>query len=116
MSQLLLAIILFALAAVNGLILATCFFRARPRPFPLAMVHLTFAAAGLATLALFVWKDQTILLANIALAIMCVVAFIGFIQLSFRLRGKELITPLLIFHALSAITGFLVLLVAFLMT
>jgi uncharacterized membrane protein len=108
----LVAAVLFALAAVNGLALATCFFTARPRPLPLAMVHLCFAASGLATLAWTVWKDSSVILANISLGIMFVVALMGFVQLSFRLRGMPLYAPLLIVHALGAITGFLFLLVA----
>jgi hypothetical protein len=104
---------LFALAAVNGLILATCFFTARPRPLVLAMIHLAFAASGLATLAWAVWKDQgAVMLANVALGIMLVVALGGFVQLYLRLASKPLYTPLLLAHALGAITGFLVLLVA----
>jgi hypothetical protein len=107
------AAVLFALAAVNGLALATCFFMAKPRPFPLAMVHLAFAASGLVTLAWAVWKDNgSVMLANVALGIMFVVALAGFVQLSFRLRNMPLYTPLLLAHALGAITGFLVLLVA----
>ncbi len=106
------AAVLFALAAVNGLILATCFFRSRPRPLPLAMVHLAFAASGLGTLAYTVWQDPSVTLANVSLGIMLVVACMGFVQLSFRLRGLPLYAPLLIVHALAAITGFLVLLVA----
>jgi hypothetical protein len=108
----LIAAVLFALAAVNGLALATCFFMARPRPWPLALVHFSFAASALATLAWTVWKDSSVMLANVALGIMLVVALMGFVQLSLRLRGLPLYTPLLIFHALGAITGFLVLLVA----
>jgi hypothetical protein len=106
------AAVLFALAAVNGLALATCFFTSRPRPLPLAMVHFAFAASGLVTLSWFVWQDRTVMLANIALGIMYVVALGGLVQLYFRLRNMPLYTPLLIVHALGAITGFLFLLVA----
>jgi hypothetical protein len=114
--MLLLALVFFALAAVNGLFLAVCFFRARPRPLTLAMIHLFFAVSGLSTLLLYVWRDQSVMLANVSLGIMSVVAAIGLVQLSFRLRGLPLYGPLLIFHALGAITGFLVLLVAVLVS
>ena len=68
---------------------------------------------ALATLAWAVWKDGgSVMLANVALGIMFVVALAGFVQLSFRLRNMPLYTPLLLAHALGAITGFLVLLVA----
>ena len=112
----LIAAVLFALAAVNGLALATCFFMAKPRPLALAMVHFFFAASGLLTLAWAVWKDYgSVMLANISLGIMFVVALMGLVQLSFRLRNMPLYTPLLIVHAMGAITGFLFLLVAVVM-
>jgi hypothetical protein len=76
------------------------------------MVHLLFAASALGTLAFAVWKDSSGPLMNVALGIMLVVALMGFVQLSLRLRSKPLYTPLLIVHALGAITGFLFLLVA----
>lgn len=101
------AAILFALAAVNGLALATCFFLNKPRPVPLAVIHFLFAASGLATLSLYVWRDSSVMLANVALGILFVVALGGFGLLSFRLRGKPLYTPLLIVHALGAIMGFI---------
>ena len=109
----LLAAVLFALAAVNGLALATCFFMAKPRPLALAMVHFFFAASGLVTLAWNVWQVQgSVMPANIALGIMFVVALMGLVQLYFRLRSMPLYTPLLLVHALGAITGFMFLLVA----
>jgi hypothetical protein len=108
------AAVLFALAAVNGLALATCFFLTKPRPLALAMVHLAFAASGLATLAWAVWTGYGTVPppAKISLGIMFVVALAGFVQLYFRLANKPLYTPLLLAHALGAITGFLFLLVA----
>jgi hypothetical protein len=117
MQPLLIAAILFALAAVNGLALATCFFMAKPRPLALAMVHLAFAASGLVTLAWAVWTEYgTIsILPKISLGIMLVVALAGFVQLYFRLVNKPLYTPLLLAHAMGAITGFLFLLVAVVM-
>jgi hypothetical protein len=100
------ATVLFALAAVNGLALATCFFMQKPRPAPLAVIHFLFAASGLTTLALSVWRDPSMMLTNVALGILFVVALGGFWLFSFRLRGKPIYAPLLVAHALGAIMGF----------
>lgn len=110
----LLATGLFALAAVGGMVLATLHFRGRPRPLPLALLHLVVAASGLVSLLIAVVDHPTVLLAKVALGIMVVVAAGGFLLLSFRVRRKELPTPLVVIHGLAAVGGFLTLVAALL--
>jgi hypothetical protein len=69
-----LAAILFAVAAVGGVVLATMHFKGLPRSLPLAVVHLLAATAGLVRLLLAVRDDPSVMLANVALGVMVVVA------------------------------------------
>jgi hypothetical protein len=105
------AIILFAIAAVLGLALATNAVKERPLSFGLATLHGLFAASGLVVLILVVMNAAESGLGGWSLGIFVVAALGGFTLLSFHLRKKSLPIPLVVVHALAAVTAFALLLV-----
>jgi hypothetical protein len=107
-----LAALVFAIAALGGASLALLHFMGRPRPLPLAVVHLLVAASALVLLLRAVAIDSTNLIANVAAGIMLVVALGGFVLLSYRLRSLPLPTPMVLIHGLAAVVGFGTLLAA----
>src|SRR5688572_11778245 len=108
-----LALVLFALAAVGGLIMAIMRFRGRPLPpFGLAIAHGLAAASGLAVLLFVVAGGGMPAAVTIGLVLLLAAALGGFLLFSNHLRKKPLPIPLLIVHALVAVAGFLTLLIA----
>ncbi len=110
--MLLIAVGLFAIAAVGGLILATLHFKKKNLPLPLALTHGLFGAAGLVTVLLFVLRTGTSSKAAIALALFVVAALGGFYLFSFHLRKKALPSTVVVIHALVAVSAFAILLMA----
>ena len=107
------ALVLFALAAVGGLIMAVQRFRGAPQPaLPLALVHGAAAAAGLVALIVVVAGSGAPSLARVALVIFLVAALGGFYLFSVHLRKQPLPIPVIVVHALAAVTAFVILLVA----
>ncbi len=107
-------VVLFAIAAAGGLILAGVrVFADRNPPAWLAMLHGLLAGAGL-TLLLF--AAFTIGIPKYALwaLILLVLAALGgvFMSLGYRERGKPLPKPVVYIHALTAVAGFVLLIVA----
>lgn len=107
-------IVLFAIAAAGGLGLATLRFRGRTLPLGLALLHGALAAAGLVALILAVIGAGAAVptLAKTALVIFLLAALGGFFLFSFQLRKKPIPIGVMIVHALAAVTGFVVLVVA----
>ncbi len=103
-----LAIVLFALAALGGIVLAVM--RARGRltlPIGLALVHGILAAAGLAVLIGAVAMGFH---ARAPLVLFLVAAVGGFVLFSFQLRSKPIPIGVMVVHAIVAVVGFLLLL------
>ena len=105
------SIILFALAAVFGLYLASRVLRGELPPGAAAAIHGLLAASGLLILlyAAFVSgapAPQTVL---IAAGLLVVAALGGFVMVSFHLRRQVPPKGLAILHALLAVGGFLTL-------
>lgn len=107
------AIVLFALAATGGLLLASLRLRNKPLPMPLALLHGAGAAAGLVALALAVVPDGAPGQARIALGLFVVAALGGFTLFSFHLRSKPLPVAIVVVHGLVAVIAFGVLVTAF---
>lgn len=108
-----LSILLFAIAAVAGLIMAIMHFRKAMPPLPvLAVLHGGFAASGLIVLLLALIKVGMHGAPAIALGLLLVAALGGFGLLSFHLRGRALPSGLVVGHALLAVAGFVTLLAA----
>lgn len=111
------AIVLFAVAAVGGLIMAIMHFRGRtPPPLALALLHGVLAASGLVLLLMVVLRAAMAGVAGIALGLFVLAALGGFALLSFHLRGRALPNALVAGHGLLAVAGFLTLLGAVLAT
>ena len=98
----------FAVAAVGGLILAASVLRGKLASWALSLVHAALGALGLILLigAVMQGGGRT---AQIALAILLVVALVGFYLASVHLRGKPGPKTVVVIHALAAVTGVLVL-------
>jgi len=107
-----LAVILFALSAVGGLVLATLHFKKKALPLPLALLHGLLGAAGLVTLLLAVLAGGAPAKASLALGLFLVAALGGFYLFSFHLRKKTLPSPVVLIHALVAVVAFAILLMA----
>jgi hypothetical protein len=103
------AAILFAIAAVGGLVLATQHFKRSPLSLPVAVLHGLFAATALVLLLISVIQGTPIATARLAAVLFSVAALGGFFLLSHHLRGKRLPSPVVIIHALAAVLAFLLL-------
>jgi len=106
------AILVFAVTAVGGLILAFLHFRGRHRPFPLALVHLLGGATGLVLLLLAVLQGEAPSQARLALGLFLAAALGGFVLLAFRLQKKSLSSPVVVIHAGVAVVAFVLLVLA----
>lgn len=104
------AIILFAIAAVLGAILASNFFRGKLPPLALSFAHGLFAASGLVVLILTITKMADSGMGKYSLGAFVIAALGGFYLVSRHLGKKEVPNGVIIIHALAAITGFALLL------
>lgn len=102
------AIVLFAIAALGGIVLASLRLRNRPLPMSLALIHGAVAAAGIVALI--------VVMAHVGhvatpLVLFIVAALGGFVLFSFHLRGKNVPIPVMVIHAVIAAIGLVLLLV-----
>jgi len=106
------ATVLFALAALGGVLMAGIRFSGRPRPPSwLAMGHGFMAAAGL---TLLIYAELTVgipALAEYALGLFVVAAIGGAaINLLYHAKQREIPIPLMLVHASLAVSAFVLLL------
>ena len=104
------ALVLFALAALGGIILASFRLSKKPLPVPVFVLHGLLAAAGLVVLIVAIATGAGSTLRNVVLVLFIVAALVGFVLLSLDLRKKLLPMPLLVIHALVAVVSFALLL------
>ncbi len=106
------ALVLFAIAALGGIVLAVMRFKGRPYPpMALALVHGAVAAAGLVTLiALVAQGTAKSSNATTSLVLFIVAALGGFVLFFHHLRKVALPVWLVVVHALVAVVAFLLLL------
>lgn len=111
--MLMIAVGLFAIAALGGVTMAVMHFRGRtPPPVALALLHGVFAASGLVVLLLAVWPHFSGR-AVWALGLFLLAALGGFtLALGFHWRGRPLPAGLVVGHGLLAVLAFLILLAA----
>jgi len=102
--------LLFALAALVGITLATLHFRKKGAPLWLALVHLILAAAGLVTFIGTVVQHRAVWLLGLSLTLFVLAALGGFAMLALRLKKKAPPKPLIVIHALVAVAAFVLLL------
>ena len=100
------AVIVFAIAAVGGLILAMHVLRNRFAPWLLSIVHALLGAAGLVLVLLAVIGGGGGSLILGALLTLAVAALGGFFLASLHLRKRLPPRAVVIVHALLAIIGF----------
>ena len=105
------ALVLFGLAALGGLVLASQRLRGAPQPaLPVALVHGAAAAAGLVALIIAVTGGEVPPIARTALIVFLVGALGGFFLFAQHMQKKPLPIPVMVVHALVAVTGFVLLL------
>ena len=102
------ALIIFAIAAVGGVILATSVLRGKLAPWSVSLIHAALGAAGLVCVLLAVINGSTSLIRT-ALIILVVAALGGFYLASLHLRKKIAPVGVVIIHASVAVVGFLLL-------
>jgi membrane protease YdiL (CAAX protease family) len=105
-------VVLFAIAALGGAVLAYSRLRDRPLSVPVAVLHGLFAVAGFAALLVAAVSATTTDPPWAAIGLFAVAAAGGVVLASFHVRGRALPVPLMFVHAGVAVAGFLALLVA----
>ena len=107
------AAILFAVAALGGVVLAAIRFGGRELPpMGLAIVHGLFAAAGLVTLIVAVLGAGFTGWTAAALVGFIIAAIGGFVLFSYHLRGQALPKNYIVGHGTVAVVSFVILLLA----
>lgn len=106
------ALIVFAVAAVGGLILASSVLRGRLAPWALSVVHALLGATGLVLLIVTVLQGATAGRVTAALGLLVLAALGGFYLASIHLQGKVAPKAVVYIHAGIAVAGFLTLLSA----
>jgi len=105
------ALIVLAIAAAGGAILASHVLRDRFAPWALSLLHAALGATALILLGLVaVQSTDRLILAGLGLLV--VAALGGFFLASFHLRHKLAPKPVVVLHALLAVGGFGVILAA----
>jgi hypothetical protein len=107
-----LAVLIFAIGAVGGLILASSVLRGRLASWGLSLLHAALGATGLVLTAIVVLQGSTDLasIIPIALLILVVAALAGFFLASYHARKISPPRPAVVAHAGVAVIGFLLLL------
>jgi uncharacterized SAM-binding protein YcdF (DUF218 family) len=104
------AILIFAIAAIGGLILASSVLRNKLAPWALSIIHALLGAAGLVVLIVMVLGGSAPGRLTAALGLLVLAALGGFFLASFHMRGKIAPKGVVIVHAGVAVVGFLTLL------
>ncbi|HEX6927901.1 MAG TPA: hypothetical protein VF267_01530 [Gammaproteobacteria bacterium] len=106
------AIGLFLLAAVGGIVMAAQIFKGDKPAVAIAALHGPLAAIAL-LLVFWTWMQSGASQAmTVGLGILVVAALGGFFLLSFHVRNKPHPKPVVVLHALLAVSGVVALLIA----
>lgn len=105
------AVLVFAIGAVGGLVLANSVLRGRLASWALSLLHAALGAAGLVLTAIVVFGGSGggAGLVSIALLILVVAALGGFFLASFHARQQPPPRTIVFVHAGAAVIGFLLL-------
>ena len=103
------AVFVFALAALGGVVLAIRHFKGQNRPWPLAILHGLLGATGLVLLILPAIAGGVPGLAKTALALFAAAALGGFLLFAFHLRNQRLPSLVVVIHAGVAVLAFILL-------
>lgn len=104
------ALIVFAVAAVGGLILAAHVLRDKFAPWALSLLHALLGAIGLILLIVMLVQGDGAQRLVISFILLLVAALGGFFLASFHLRKKMPPKGVVVIHAVVAVIGFLTLL------
>ena len=104
------AIIVFAITAVVGLLLAASVLRGKLAPWALSLVHALLGATGLVLLILVGLQGAWAGRVTAALGLLVVAALGGFYLASIHLRKQVAPRGVVVLHAGLAVAGFLTLL------
>jgi hypothetical protein len=104
------AILIFAIAAIGGLILASSVLRNKLAPWALSIVHALLGAAGLVVLIVMALGGSAPGRLTAALGLLVLAALGGFFLASFHMRNKIAPKAVVFVHAGVAVIGFLTLL------
>ena len=104
------ALVVFAIGALGGLMLASYVLRGRLAPWSLSLLHAGLGAIGLLLVIYAALTAGISHAALVALAILIVAALGGFYLASIHLRGQVAKQPIVFIHAGIAVIGFLTLL------
>lgn len=104
-------IVLFAIAATGGIILAALHFGNKALPLWLALLHGLVAVSGVIVLIVALMKLAGTTLLVVGLALFAVAAIGGLtLFLGYYIPKKRLPSPIVILHALFAVAGFVMIL------
>ena len=106
-----LAILIFAVGALGGLVLANSVLRGRMASWPLSLLHAALGATGLVLTAIVVLGDggSVARIVPIALLLLVIAALGGFLLASFHVRKQLPPGGVVLIHAGVAVVGFLLL-------
>ena len=106
------ALIVFAIAAMGGLFMASRVLRGHLAPWAISILHALLGASGLILLILTIVQGGASARVTAALAILILAALGGFFLASIHLRGRVAPKAVVFVHAGVAVAGFLTLLSA----
>jgi len=104
------ALIIFAIAAAGGLVLATRVLRDKFAPWALSLLHAALGAAGLIVLIVMLIQGSTAQRVLVGFVLLLIAALGGFFLASFHQRKKLPPKAVVVVHAGLAVAGFLTLL------
>jgi glucose uptake protein GlcU len=106
------AAILFAIAALGGVVMALMRFSGRDYPpVALAVIHGLFAAAGLIALILIAFAPGVVSSVRLALLLFLVAAIGGFTLIYYHAKKRPLPISVVVIHGLIAVVAFVILIV-----
>jgi glucose uptake protein GlcU len=106
------AAILFAIAALGGVIMALIRFSGRDYPpVALAVIHGLFAAAGIIALLMTAFAPGVATPIRIALLLFILAAIGGFSLVYYHAKRRPLPIPYIVIHGLVAVIAFIILIV-----
>src|SRR5690606_38124837 len=109
------ALLLFLIAAVGGLFLASFVLRGRFAPWVVSLLHMLLGASGLALPTVAVVSSGGAVLPLIALCVLTTAALLGIYLASLHFRDKVARKHLVLIHAGVAVTGVSTLIAALLL-
>lgn len=104
------ALVIFALAAIGGLILASHVLRGKFAPWALSLLHALLGAIGLILLIIILVQGSAAQQVLVSFVLLLIAALGGFFLASFHLRKRLPPKAVVIIHATLAVIGFLTLL------